>query len=95
MDLNYLPEIITLSLTAFVAILLFLLVLSFAFRPLLFCPYLKHMAGFNLKPKEVKAAFKQNKTQGVRDLFLEHYIKADLEDSKEELNKLQEEVGES
>ena len=68
-------DVVYLMMAGMVVILLLFLVLSFAFRPLLFCQYLKHMAGFDLKPKDVKEAYHKNKAQGVRDLFLEHYIK--------------------
>ena len=92
MGFNFSWEVITLFLAGFGFLLVLLLALSFALRPFLFCQYLKHMAGFDLKPKDVKLAFKRSKQQGVRDLFLELYAKADLEQNQEELQKLQEEV---
>jgi Tfp pilus assembly protein PilO len=82
-------EIFIWSMIAAAVLLLIILVLSVAFRPLLFCQYLNNMAGYKLKPKEVRKAYKRNKKRGVRELFMEQYFKADLADSKKELDELQ------
>lgn len=61
-------------------VLLFLLLASFLSRARVFCQYLRHMTGIELRPKSVRAAFKRHGRAGVRDLLLDLLIKQDLAD---------------
>ena len=67
-----------LTLLVFAGILLFILVISFRSRAIVFCQYLKAMAGVELKPKQVRAVFKDRGQDGVREMFLDLIIKEDL-----------------
>lgn len=67
-----------LTLLAFALILLFILVISFRSRATVFCQYLKAMTGVELKPKQVRAVFKDRGQDGVREMFLDLIIKEDL-----------------
>ncbi len=67
-----------LTLLGFVGILLFILVISFRSRAIVFCQYLKAMTGVELKPKQVRAVFKDRGQDGVREMFLDLIIKEDL-----------------
>ena len=67
-----------LTLLAFVGILLVILVISFRSRAIVFCQYLKTMTGVALKPKQVRAVFKDRGQDGVREMFLDLIIKEDL-----------------
>ena len=66
------------TLLAFAGILLFILVISFRSRAIVFCQYLKAMTGVELKPKQVRAVFKDRGQDGVREMFLDLIIKEDL-----------------
>ena len=63
---------------AFAALLLFILVVSFRSRAIVFCQYLKAMTGIALKPRDVRTVFKAQGQDGVRELFLDLIIKEDL-----------------
>ena len=65
-----------------VALLLLILIVSFASRPRVFCQYLKTMAGIELKPGMVKEAFKLRGKEGVRELFLDLIIREDAQSSR-------------
>jgi len=65
-----------------VALLLLILVVSFASRPRVFCQYLKAMAGIDLKPQMVRQAFKLRGKEGVRELFLDLIIREDAQSSR-------------
>jgi hypothetical protein len=67
-----------LTLLAFAGILLVILVISFRSRAIVFCQYLKAMTGVALKPKQVRAVFKDRGQDGVREMFLDLLIKEDL-----------------
>jgi hypothetical protein len=62
----------------FAAVLLFILVVSFRSRAIVFCQYLKAMTGIELKPRDVRSVFKAQGQDGVRELFLDLIIKEDL-----------------
>jgi hypothetical protein len=68
----------SLSLLAFAGVLFFILVISFRSRAIVFCQYLKAMTGVQLKPKQVRAVFKDRGQDGVREMFLDLIIKEDL-----------------
>lgn len=61
-------------------VLTMILIISFGSRAKVFCQYLKYMTGINLTPREVKRVFNQGGKPGVRELFLDLLIRADLED---------------
>lgn len=61
-------------------VLTFILVVSFGSRAKVFCQYLKYMTGIKLTPREVKKVFRQGGKPGVRELFLDLLIRADLDD---------------
>ena len=67
-----------LTMLAFAGILLVILVISFRSRAIVFCQYLKAMTGVALKPKQVRAVFKDRGQDGVREMFLDLIIKEDL-----------------
>jgi hypothetical protein len=71
-------EVGGLALLGFAALLLFILVVSFRSRAIVFCQYLKAMTGIQLKPREVRNVFKAQGQDGVRELFLDLIIKEDL-----------------
>jgi hypothetical protein len=60
------------------ALLLFLLIVSFRSRSVVFCQYLKTMTGIGLKPSDVRRAFKNGGKEQVRELFLDLIIREDL-----------------
>ena len=62
----------------FAAVLLAILAISFGARAFVFCQYLKRMTGIELKPSDVKRAFKQQGQTGVREMFLDLIIREDL-----------------
>ena len=64
-----------------IALLLFILIVSFASRPKVFCQYLRAMAGIDLKPGMVREAFKLRGKEGVRELFLDLIIREDARSS--------------
>ena len=55
-----------------------ILVISFAARAIVFCQYLKRMTGIELKPHEVRRAYRDRGQNGVRELFLDLIIREDL-----------------
>src|SRR5512140_484946 len=59
-------------------VLLLILVISFRSRAVVFCQYLKRMTGIQLKPKDVRRAYREKGHEGVRDLFLDLIIREDL-----------------
>ena len=73
-------NILDLGAAASIFVLLVLLVASFVSRPRVFCQYLKHMTGIELKPAQVKLRFKSNGRGGVRDLLIDLLIREDLAD---------------
>ncbi len=65
----------------FAGILLAILIISFGSRGRVFCQYLKYMTGIKLTPREVMIVYRRKGKPGVRELFLDLLIRADLEDS--------------
>jgi hypothetical protein len=65
---------------AAVTVLLFLLVVSFASRARVFCQYLQHMTGIELKPTMVRKVFQEKGRGGVRDMLISLLIQEDLAD---------------
>ena len=63
-----------------IVILLALLVISFASRARVFCQYLKHMTGIELKPVTVRRVYRQSGRGGVRDMLISLLIQQDLAD---------------
>ena len=63
-----------------ILILFVLLVISFMSRARVFCQYLKHMTGIELKPAAVRRVFRSNGKGGVRDLLMDLLIQEDLAD---------------
>jgi len=64
----------------FAAVLLCILVVSFGSPASVFCQYLSYMTGIRLTPREVRTVFRKAGKPGVRELFLDLLIRADLED---------------
>lgn len=62
----------------FAAVLLAILIISFRSRAVVFCQYLKQMTGVELKPSDVKRAFRERGQNGVREMFLDLIIREDL-----------------
>ena len=62
------------------AVLGMILVASFVSRSRVFCQYLKHMTGIELKPAAVRRVFRANGRGGVRDLLMDLLIQEDLAD---------------
>src|SRR5512136_1439565 len=65
---------------AAIVILLALLVISFLSRARVFCQYLKHMTGIELRPATVRRVYRQNGRGGVRDMLISLLIQEDLAD---------------
>ena len=59
-------------------VLLAILIVSFRARAVVFCQYLERMTGIELKPADVRRAYRANGTTGVRELFLDLIIREDL-----------------
>jgi len=74
-DANY-----TLIALAGMAVLGMILIASFVSRSRVFCQYLKHMTGIELKPAAVRRVFQSNGKGGVRDLLMDLLIQEDLAD---------------
>jgi hypothetical protein len=73
------PEnILSLVLVSFAFLLLLILIVSFRSRAVVFCQYLQAMTGVKLKPSDVRRVFKEQGTDGVRQLFLDLIIREDL-----------------
>mgnify|MGYP001545083585 FL=1 len=66
---------------AVVAVLLLLLIASFASRSRVFCQYLHHMTGIRLKPSTVRGLYQRAGKGGVRDHLIDLLIRQDLADS--------------
>ena len=64
----------------FAGILLLILVISFRSRAVVFCQYLEAMTGISLKPSDVRRVYREKGRNGVRELFLDLIIRADLQD---------------
>ena len=65
---------------AVVSVLLLLLLASFMSRSRVFCQYLNHMTGIELKPSAVRRVFRTTGRGGVRDLLMDLLIQEDLAD---------------
>ena len=65
---------------AAISLLLILLVASFVSRARVFCEYLRHMTGIELKPETVRKMYAQKGRGGVRDMLLSLLIQEDLAD---------------
>jgi hypothetical protein len=63
-----------------IVILLALLVISFMSRARVFCQYLSHMTGIELKPATVRRVYRTNGRGGVRDMLISLLIQEDLAD---------------
>jgi len=74
-DANY-----TLIAVAGMALLGMILIASFISRSRVFCQYLKHMTGIELRPSAVRRVFRSNGRGGVRDLLMDLLIQEDLAD---------------
>ncbi len=70
----------TLIAVAGMALLGMILIASFVSRSRVFCQYLKHMTGIELKPSAVRRVFRSNGKGGVRDLLMDLLIEQDLAD---------------
>jgi len=70
----------TLIAVAGMAVLGMILIASFVSRSRVFCQYLKHMTGIELRPNAVKRVFRTNGRGGVRDLLMDLLIQEDLDD---------------
>lgn len=64
----------------FAGILLVILVISFRSRAVVFCQYLEAMTGIRLKPSDVRRVYRERGRNGVRELFLDLIIRADLQE---------------
>jgi hypothetical protein len=64
----------------FAGILLIILVISFRSRAVVFCQYLEAMTGIRLEPSDVRRVYREKGRNGVRELFLDLIIRADLQD---------------
>jgi hypothetical protein len=69
-----------LTAAASIAVLLFLLIASFVSRSRVFCQYLRHMTGIELKPSTVQRLYKKKGRSGVRDFLIDLLIREDLAD---------------
>ena len=69
----------------FAVVLLLILVISFRSRAVVFCQYLETMTGITLKPADVRRVYKERGREGVREMFLELIIHADLEEGPIEI----------
>jgi len=79
--LNLAPaNLIDMAAAASIFVLLVLLLASFLSRPRVFCQYLKHMTGIELKPGVVRSRFHLRGRGGVRDLLIDLLIREDLAD---------------
>lgn len=65
---------------AFAGILLLILVISFRSRAVVFCQYLETMTGIRLEPADVRRVYREKGRNGVRELFLDLIIRADLQE---------------
>ncbi len=77
-DLFQVKGLTGVALLGFAGLLLFILVVSFRSRAIVFCQYLKAMTGIELKPSQVRTVYRAQGQDGVRELFLDLIIKEDL-----------------
>lgn len=63
---------------AFAALLLFILIVSFRSRAVVFCQYLETMTGIKLRPSDVRRVYSQGGADAVREYFLDLIIREDL-----------------
>ena len=68
-------EIMWVAAAGVIALLLLILFISFISRSKVFCQYLKVMSGIELKPGELRQAYKLRGKEGVRELFLDLIIR--------------------
>jgi hypothetical protein len=71
----------TLAAVAGMALLGMILIASFISRSRVFCQYLRHMTGIELKPSAVRKVYRTNGRGGVRDLLMDLLIQEDLADT--------------
>jgi hypothetical protein len=64
----------------FAGVLLIILIISFRSRAVVFCQYLAAMTGIQLKPSDVRRVYRERGREGVRELFLDLIIRADLQE---------------
>ena len=57
-----------------------ILVILFRSRASVFCQYLHAMTGIRLKPSDVRRVYQERGREGVRELFLDLIIRADLQE---------------
>jgi hypothetical protein len=60
------------------ALLVLILIISFASRAIVFCQYLRTMTGIELKPSDVRRIYRARGRDGVREFFLDLIIREDL-----------------
>ena len=65
---------------AAIAVLLLILLASFLSRARVFCQYLKHMTGIELRPGQVKSLYRGGGRGRVRDHLIDLLIREDLSD---------------
>jgi hypothetical protein len=65
---------------AVIVVLLLILIASFMSRARVFCQYLQHMTGIELKPGAVRRIYKRMGRGGVRDHLIDLLIQEDLAD---------------
>jgi len=75
-------SLFSLGAVAVVTVLLALLLASFLSRSRVFCQYLRHMTGIQLKPRMVRRLYKARGRGGVRDHLIDLLIREDLADPK-------------
>ncbi|MCP4901946.1 MAG: hypothetical protein GY906_33700 [bacterium] len=63
---------------ALILVLFFVLIVSFASRARVFCQYLEHMTGIQLKPGKVKLMYAKGGRGAVRDMLIDLLIRQDL-----------------
>jgi len=73
------------SLIVAAAVLLFILVVSFRSRAVVFCQYLETMTGISLKPSDVRRVYREKGREGVREMFLDLIIREDLKEGPIEI----------
>ena len=61
-------------------VLVLILVILFRSRASVFCQYLHAMTGIRLKPSDVRRVYQERGREGVRELFLDLIIRADLQE---------------
>ena len=61
-------------------VLMLILVILFRSRASVFCQYLHAMTGIRLKPSDVRRVYQERGREGVRELFLDLIIRADLQE---------------